>query len=305
MAALSGRQTALPHRYIHTSVTFLHKLSLDFRRLRREGIDTLYIITDASPLHTIPHAHPFVAFLHSRLSYVGATRENTSALFYQLGPGTGFEQVHYTSAWPMLLSLLRTLLPTVHLILMDHDTCLTCFWEVEELRHLVATGLAYEAAQPLLQKNHVWRYCPEGPSAHVPGQAAKESAIVLKQDNDDANAGLIIFAGDAEICPPPEVAPGQYDTQFEGAVTEDEIVFYEELLAGLRGRRKMKDKTRDLCQQLYALARRSTDVAPIPISLWPMFHCLNCLDGFGLLFFCGVFLWRCGLLLGLLVVGFP
>ena len=37
------------------------------------------------------------------------------------------------------------------------------------------------------------------------------SAIVVTEDNDDANAGLVIFVGDAEICPPPDTAPGQYD----------------------------------------------------------------------------------------------
>ena len=104
----------------------LRNLLPEVRELKAAEVKTLYVITDTRPLERIEHIRPFAAFLHNRLAHRGPANEIISAVFYQLGPSSGFEQVHYTSAGPMLISLLRTLMPAVNLILMDHDTCLTC-----------------------------------------------------------------------------------------------------------------------------------------------------------------------------------
>ena len=144
------------------------------------------------------HVRPFAVFLHNRLAHVGPAREVTSAIFYQLGLGSGFDQIHFTSAGPMLLSLLRTLLPSVHLILMDHDTCLTCLWEVEELGQLASVTLELQEEQPNIQHDHVWQYSPEAKHACVPGSSPNIAALLITEDEYvyDANAGLVVFVGD-------------------------------------------------------------------------------------------------------------
>ena len=68
----------------------------------------------------------------------------------------------------MLRPLLGTLMPATHLVLMDHDTCLTCLWEVEELQ-LAAVTLDHQDEQPPAERNFVWQYSPEGAHSYVPG----------------------------------------------------------------------------------------------------------------------------------------
>ena len=97
----------------HDTHQALRNLLPDVRELKAAGVKTLYVITDTRPLEQIEHIRPFAAFLHNRLAYRGPSNEITSAVFYQLGPSNGFEQVHYTSAGPLLISQLRTLMPTV------------------------------------------------------------------------------------------------------------------------------------------------------------------------------------------------
>ncbi len=181
--------------------TVLRKLLPDLRVIVEEQVHTLYVLTDTRPLGEIAHAKPFVAFLHNRLAHKGPHQETTSAIYYQLGPGSGMEQVHYTSAGPMLLSLIRTVLPAVHLVLMDHDTCLTCLWEINELAQLVVNSVDEPPPPPpppqgaLVPPPSLWSLGPEGKDAAVPRKKARTSVILITEEVYDANAGLVIFLG--------------------------------------------------------------------------------------------------------------
>ena len=93
----------------------------------------------------------------------------------------------------MLLALLRTLLLAVHLVLMDHDTCLTCLWEVAELRELASTDLRYRGTQPPVSSNLLWQHSPEGLPAYPPGDAQSVAALIITENVYDANAGLVVL----------------------------------------------------------------------------------------------------------------
>ena len=100
-------------------------LTLQFDRVEPKALSRMqnhktssaadWLSPQCRPLRDVPHAKPFPTFLHNRLAFVGAAKKTTSAIFYQVEPGSGFEQEHFTSAGPVLLLLQRTLLPKVHL----------------------------------------------------------------------------------------------------------------------------------------------------------------------------------------------
>ena len=54
---------------------------------------------------------------------------------------------------------------------MDHDTCLTCLWEVEELQQLAVITLAHQDEQPPAERNFLWQCSPEGTHSSAPGAA--------------------------------------------------------------------------------------------------------------------------------------
>ena len=49
-------------------------------------------------------------------------KRNECPFFFQIQEGSGLEALHYTSAGPVLISLLRAVLPHTHFVLMDHDS---------------------------------------------------------------------------------------------------------------------------------------------------------------------------------------
>ena len=123
---------------------------------------------------------PFLPFLIHRLTQLGPAQERTSAIYYKLWPVSGFEDVHYTPAGPLLLSLLRAVLPRVHLVLMDHNTCLTCLWKVEESKHL-AVGEVDPLPQGsiVIEEDLIWKYGPKGDHAWRPGGLDAVAAIIV------------------------------------------------------------------------------------------------------------------------------
>ena len=164
-----GTQVQCEHASPYCVAQVLMTLLPDLRRLYQQPVTTLYVLAD-----TRAHVEPFAICLLNRLSWKGPHQEKTSALFFHIQEGSGLKSLHYTSAGPVLISILRTVLPHTHLVLMDHDTMLTALWEVREVCELASAAPNAEGHHgtpgadtplPLGPRKNVWAYGPEGNGA--------------------------------------------------------------------------------------------------------------------------------------------